>query len=320
MPSRQEVLMGLRAPAPGGLDTQKVLQALAGAAAQGSPNTSWGYGMRVEDAQREGGLSAQHRREQNAQVQQAVGNALTQDQQLYTRAMQAHEQVLAERRLALSEEAHAVEMQYKRAKLAQLPLELEAAKAQAELVASKAATAKRMSELTVPVSIGGKEVSMPLDVFSSLHPSQLAIMGYSTNPKMQAFQQAYQNNIQKGFSPDGAYTLSRDPNMAATMLNVSRLVEQSKKNKKGLTGKPDFGQVDDGTGKMRPVTEKEWEEGERRKLIQNIYPGLSDADLTLLLSGAIGTGTVPAAGAPVADDPYSLLLQGFANRYNQPQR
>lgn len=118
MASREEVLASMRAPTPQDLDMKKVLQALAGAAAQDSPSTSWGYGMRLDDAQKEGALAGQHQKELTNQTQQATGSALEQDAQMFNRAAHAHSMAMQERQLAQSAAQHAASLQLQRESLA----------------------------------------------------------------------------------------------------------------------------------------------------------------------------------------------------------
>lgn len=316
MANREEVLASMRAPTPQGLDMRQVLQSLAGAAAQGGPSTSWGYGMRVDDAQREGALAAQHQKEKSNQVQQTMGNALQQDEQLFNRAMQAHAQVMRERQMALSEEAHAVEMQYKRAQLSKLPLELEAAQLQADRLRMQVERDKRMSELTVPVRMGEKTMDVPMDIISSMNQGQLGALGISSNPKIQQYQRDYENYLGQGYSDIGAHALARDPNPSATMLNLRKIIDQAEKNRKGVAGIIDYGQVDDGKGGKRSVTREEWYKQELSNAIRTAYPGMDEKDYAKLFESITGA----AQAAPSQED---LLLRelerGFINRYSQPR-
>lgn len=316
MASREEVLASMRAPTPQGLDMRQVLQSLAGAAAQGGPTTSWGYGMRVDDAQREGALASQHRKEQSAQVQQAMGNALQQDEQLFNRAMQAHAQVMRERQMALSEEAHAVEMQYKRAQLSRLPLELEAAQLQADKLRMQVERDKRMAEMTVPVQMGGKTIEVPMDVVSSMNQGQLGALGITSNPKAQQYQRDYETYRSQGFSDIGAHALARDPNPSATMLNMRKIIDQAEKGRKGPANLPDYGQADNGKGGKRPVTRDEWYKQELNNALRMAYPGMDEKDYIKLFESF--TGEAPAAQNQ-EDQLLRELEQGFINRYKQPR-
>lgn len=314
MASRQEVLMGLKAPAPQGLDTRQVLQALAGASPSGG-SASWGYGMRVEDAQREGNLAAQHQREQNAQVQQAVGNALAQDQQLYTRAMQAHEAALAERRLALSEQVSGLEMQLKQAQLSMLPYEQQAARLKAEALGLEVEKTKRMSEMKMPVTFAnGQTLEVPLDIASSINKGGWEAMGVGTDANSRKFLQDRRMYQQLGYTPEDAYILARDAKMPQTMLNASKQADLYVKNveDQGLG----YGNVVE-NGVERPRTKEEGRAAKMREILSSAYSGLSDEGLSRLLQSKGGTQLPP----PSVDPTLQLLLEGFKARYSQqPQK
>lgn len=310
MASRQEVLMGLKAPAPQGLDTRQVLQALAGASPSGG-SSSWGYGMRVEDAQREGNLAAQHQREQNAQVQQAVGNALTQDQQLYTRAMQAHEAALAERRLALSEQVSGLEMQLKQAQLSMLPYQQQAARLQAEALGLNVEKTKRMSEMKVPVTFAdGTTMEVPLDIASSINKNGWEAMGIGTDANSRKFLQDRRMYQQLGYTPEDAYILARDAKMPQTMLNANKQADLYMKNveDQGLG----YGNIVE-NGVERPRTREEERAAKMREILAGAYSGLSDEGLDLLLRTDGGA----KLEKPSVDPNLQFLLEGFKSRYSQ---
>lgn len=288
MASREEVLASMKAPTPQDLDMKKVLQALAGAAAQDGPNTSWGYGMRLDDAQKEGALASQHQKEQNSQVQQAMGNALTQDAQMFDRARQAHAMAMQERQLALSEAAHAAEMQYKQARL---PLELEAARLNIEKVKQEIAAERDLSKQFYN--------GVPLNLLRKMNSAQLGVMGLSSDPETRRYQRDLASHKASGLSDAAAEALARDKNLANTRLSIAKALETSKKNRKGLGNRMDFGQVDLGNGKKRPKTEQEFETEQRDILLRQMYPNLSEDDYQKL--GPLLGGQLPTTGLPVQD-------------------
>lgn len=327
MASREEVLMSMRAPAPQDLDMKQVLRALAGVAAQDRPGTSWGYGMRLTDAQKEGALAGEYQREQTRQVQQAQDAATAQDSQLFNRAAQAHNMALQERQLAQSAAQHAASLQLQREQFAhsrdlanrQMAMQETNAENEREL---RRARIKKFNADAERATAGAEKARQATAAQQELREK---FGGLKPSDKMMQRAQKQQQNKDLGFSPAGAAILA-DLDQEKFGKLFSKSMEKRRAAAVDTLHRPFYGtkMVD---GKLVAITKEEWEQENELGAIQESIPNLSRKDAELLQSIRMGTYKSPAElqfeqQAPTQTSPsdnelFELLLQGAANAYSQ---
>lgn len=315
MASREEVLMATKAPTPEGIDAKQVLQAMAQASLAQGPIHSWGYGMRVADAQQEGALSKRHQAERFSQVQDQMKLAMAQDNELFNRAMQAHAKVMDEKRYALSAEAHALEKQYKQAMLAGVPYQIEEAKARASLAMRQAENAKAMDALRVKISHpDGSFQEVPLGVAASLPYAMQDRLGIGRDKSMQNRQKRTEWYSKAGFSPEDAEVLSYREDIGKDFLAIQRALTNMEKALPSIAGMPSYPANADGS----PGTRESWEAAVKAQLLNTHFMGLSKEGMDLLqkkFGGDLGALTAPDTSAKEAQ--IRRFLEEFSSLQQQ---
>lgn len=333
MASREEILMSMKAQAPQDLDMKQVLQALAGAAVQGGPSTSWGYGMKVDDAQKEGALARQHQQELNTQLQQAKSDALAQETDMRNRAVQAHSmamqekqleqyaanlalqrenlayyRALNERKLALQEQMYALERRYK------------------EVRTDKDETAMRL--------LDARREKLELETEGTRAMIAAGIYGIGQGAKGQQAAFSTKALTGLGYSDAGAQLL-----IQYGLKNFGDGMQKAKKT--FITAHTDkFGRQNFGTkdvdGKPTQITADEAWAAYLPTAVSSLIPSLPDADKRLLIDGILGkqpqTAEVPQVLAPVETDPEAaisgvnlspeaidILARTIQERYSRPR-
>lgn len=287
--ARVDEIMAQQRPTPQGLDARAVVQALAQQASQGRPNT-YTYGLSPKEVQAENAANAQTMESQQKIGMQSVQNALQQDQQLYANAMQAHQVYLQERQLALSERAAAVEAEYKKAKMAALPFEIEAAKYKADALRRQAESEKMLDSITLPLNIGGQVQQVPVLAAKAAGVDIGTALGYAKDPKARKMQQDLGFFKNQGYSDDDAFALARHSDLNSVLQSVEKQVATQLKNAEA-NYQQNYGTVMEG-GKARPATRDEFMANERSRLLRSQLPGLSEDGMRKLM----GISTPQAQG------------------------
>lgn len=144
-------LMALRAPNTSGVDTKAVIQAMGANPQSVATVPTYAFGMNVADAQREAQAGAQAQSERMRSMESARDAAMRQDAQLFDMAMQAHSRYVAERNLALAQEAARREAEMHKVMLSKNEAERDMARKELELLELKATRAKKQDEFLIPV-------------------------------------------------------------------------------------------------------------------------------------------------------------------------
>lgn len=335
MASREEVLASMRAPTPQDLDMKKVLQALAGAAAQGSPNTSWSYGMRLSDAQREGALAGEHQKELSGQTRQAMGTALEQDNQLFNRAMQAHNSALQERQMAISAANQAAHLQLSREDMAHRHAMAERQMSLNEEISKLERNYKQAQIDRNAAEIG--RLNAQRDKLLQQAEGERAklatgALGTPQTKQMQKYNTDKQTFLDLGFSDaDAGIIASVTP--AKISASLGKHMASAEKGAVDQFGRKTYGTklVD---GKQVQKTAEEWLPEQIMQGLALAAPGLS-ADGIKKMYGIMTKPTPTEAPVPAMETPltqnqgvpnlpggvtpeqYAILLQAFANNYKQ---
>lgn len=295
-----EELMKMRAPNTSGVDTQAILRALSG---QQFQPTSYAYGMNVQDAQREGQLAQQAAEQRLGTAQAFQKQAIAQDQQAFSNAMQAkglelqmenarlqeahrqHSRYIAERNLAINEQVKQAELAVKEAQLKGMDLQQSGLAMRNRLLELDIQRQEEMDKRTIKV--GDEEY--PMSFFNTpggreFLKSKLGGGGNAASRKLSMRQEAFQ---QMGFSPVGAAYLS-SINLEKTNSDIEKYLDKAEQALKGPAGNivyPSTGT--DEKGKPVRMTRDEWREAERAKLVREYYNFLPPEDLDKLLSGKL---------------------------------
>ena len=166
-------LMALRAPNTSGVDTKAVIQAMGANPQSVATVPTYAFGMNVGDAQKEAQSGAQAQSERMRSMESARDAAMRQDAQLFDMAMQAHSRYVAERNLALAQEADKREAEMHKVMLSKNEAERDKAKKELELLELKATRAKKQDEFLIPVpdpTNPGKWREIPVSVLEVSKP------------------------------------------------------------------------------------------------------------------------------------------------------
>ena len=298
MPNRVEELASMRAPNQSGVDTSAVIRALAANPEVVGTPTTYAYGMKVEDAQREAQLGAQNQARRENAIQDARNAAMEQDRQRFDMAMKAHAQYMSERNLALSERVAAAEIAYKNAKMQGIPAELEAQRLANEKLMLDIEREKQMDALTIDIpdpANPGQTRKMPVRAFIGAGGKNILSYMTGANLNETATERGIRKKAEiyssKGMPQDDAYLLAASkPEL--TFQQISKSIDTAVKNNKPKFGAPNYGtKGTDPDGKPIPKTIDDYKAELYNQYVDTYFPMLSEEARTKLKAwgpGALG--------------------------------
>lgn len=284
MPNRVEELASMRAPNQSGVDSSAVIRALAGNPEVVGTPTTYAYGMKVEDAQREAQLGAQNQARRESAIQDARNAAMEQDRQQFDMAMKAHAQYMAERNLAVSERVAAAEIALKNARMKGIPDEIRRVQLDNEKLMLDIEREKEMDALTFDVPSPGdpsKTVKVPARVLLSTGGRNVLNLLTGRSGNETGTERTIKNKAQiytsKGINPEDAYLLAASK-PETSFGQISKRLQDSEKARapKILGQKPNYGTKKDAQGKDVPLTLDEWRSNEYSRLVDAFFPMLSE--------------------------------------------
>ena len=290
MPNRIEELASMRAPNQSGVDSSAVIRALAGNPEVVGTPTTYAYGMKVEDAQREAQLGAQNQARRENAIQDARNAAMEQDRQQFDMAMKAHAQYMAERNLALSERVANAEIALKNARMKGIPDEIRRVQLDNEKLMLDIEREKEMDSLSFDIpspSDPSKTVKVPARVLLSTGGRNVLNLLTGRSGNETGTERTIKNKAQiytsKGINPEDAYLLAASK-PETSFGQISKRLQDAEKAKapKMLGQKPNYGTKKDAQGNSVPLTLDEWRTNEYSRLVDAFFPMLSEDTRTKL--------------------------------------
>lgn len=250
-------LMALRAPNTSGVDTKAVIQAMGANPQSVTTVPTYAFGMNVGDAQKEAQSGAQAQSERMRSMESARDAAMRQDAQLFDMAMQAHSRYVAERNIALAQEADRREAEMHKVMLSKNEAERDKAKKELELLELKVTRAKEQESYTIPVPDPrnpGKFIDMNMSALEAVSPGATAklLTKYGEQNKLTDTQKKLLTQINgfiaEGFSPETATGLANKDPTSLIKWATERAIEDVKritsaKGPAGLPVEPDWGEA-----------------------------------------------------------------------------
>lgn len=284
MPNRVEELASMRAPNQSGVDASAVIKALSGNPDIVATPTTYAYGMKVSDAQKEAQLGAQNQARRESALQDARNAAMEQDRQQFDMAMKAHSQYMAERNLALSERVANAEIALKNARMRGIPDEIKRVQLDNEKLMLDIEREKEMDALTFDIPTPGdptKTTKVPARVLLSSGGRNVLNLLTGRTGNETGTERTIKNKAQiytsKGINPEDAYLLAASKPETSFGQISKRLQDSEKARAPKYPGyQADYGTKKDASGKDVPMTRRDFQMSEYSRLVDEFFPMLSE--------------------------------------------
>lgn len=299
MPNRVEELASMRAPNQSGVDSSAVIRALAGNPEVVGTPTTYAYGMKVEDAQKEAQLGAQNQARRESAIQDARNAAMEQDRQQFDMAMKAHAQYMAERNLALSERVANAEIALKNARMRGIPDEIRRVQLENQKLLGDIEREKRIDDLYYDIpspTDPTKTTRVPARVLMTTGGRYLMaalqgnIPGESNSAKENRIMA--QGYMRQGFSPEDSMQLALTDTTAVIRNALNTIDDEIKRMKpRNSWENADYGTKEDDYGNEVPITADEYKQSRYAQLIRGSLGGrISPEGLQKFIDLGYGAG------------------------------